>query len=440
LPLAIGDAPLGDGSPIVTATTTSLKRVATSSSPALTGFAPGSTIRAPDHPERLPMSQKHGFGTRCIHAGQTPDPSTGAIMTPIYATSTYVQKSPGVHQGYEYSRTHNPTRGAYERCIASLENGTHGFAFASGLAAAGTVLELLDSGDHVVSMDDLYGGSFRLFERVRRRSAGLSFSFVDLSQPEALAAAITPKTRMVWIETPTNPMLKLTDLEAVCAVARQHGLISVVDNTFASPVLQRPLDFGADIVLHSATKYLNGHSDIVGGVLVTGRADLAEQLGFLQNAVGGIQGPFDSFLVLRGLKTLHLRVERTCDNAMEVARFLEAHPKIERVIYPGLASHPQHELATRQMGGRYGGIISAVVKGGLPAARAVLERCELFALAESLGGVESLIEHPAIMTHASIPPEQRQALGIHDGLIRLSVGIEDVADLIAELDAALAAA
>lgn len=386
------------------------------------------------------MSQKHGFGTRCIHAGQTPDPSTGAIMTPIYATSTYVQKSPGVHQGYEYSRTHNPTRGAYERCIASLEGGTHGFAFASGLAAAGTVLELLDSGDHVVAMDDLYGGTFRLFERVRKRSAGLSFSFVDLSRPEALAAAITPKSRMVWIETPTNPMLKLTDLEAVCAMARQHGLISVVDNTFASPVLQRPLEFGADIVLHSATKYLNGHSDIVGGVLVTGRADLAERLGFLQNAVGGIQGPFDSFLVLRGLKTLHLRVERSCDNALEVARFLEAHPQIERVIYPGLASHPQHELATRQMGGRYGGIISAVVKGGLPAARAMLERCELFALAESLGGVESLIEHPAIMTHASIPPEQRQALGIHDGLIRLSVGIEDVADLIAELDAALAVA
>ncbi|MCU0755539.1 MAG: PLP-dependent aspartate aminotransferase family protein [Xanthomonadales bacterium] len=386
------------------------------------------------------MSQKHGFGTRCIHAGQTPDPSTGAIMTPIYATSTYVQKSPGVHQGYEYSRTHNPTRGAYERCIASLENGTHGFAFASGLAAAGTVLELLDSGDHVVAMDDLYGGTFRLFERVRRRSAGLSFSFVDLSRTEVLEASITPQTRMLWIETPTNPMLKLTDLEAVCAIARRHGLISVVDNTFASPVLQRPLDFGADIVLHSATKYLNGHSDIVGGVLVTGRADLAEQLGFLQNAVGGIQGPFDSFLVLRGLKTLHLRVERTCDNAMAVARFLEAHPKIERVIYPGLASHPQHELATRQMGGRYGGIISAVVKGGLPAARAMLERCELFALAESLGGVESLIEHPAIMTHASIPPEQRQALGIHDGLIRLSVGIEDVADLIGELDAALAAA
>ncbi len=275
---------------------------------------------------------------------------------------------------------------------------------------------------------------------MRKRSAGLSFSFVDLSRPEALAAAITPKSRMVWIETPTNPMLKLTDLEAVCAMARQHGLISVVDNTFASPVLQRPLEFGADIVLHSATKYLNGHSDIVGGVLVTGRADLAERLGFLQNAVGGIQGPFDSFLVLRGLKTLHLRVERSCDNAQEVARFLEAHPQIERVIYPGLASHPQHELATRQMGGRYGGIISAVVKGGLPAARAMLERCELFALAESLGGVESLIEHPAIMTHASIPPEQRQALGIHDGLIRLSVGIEDVADLIAELDAALAVA
>lgn len=380
----------------------------------------------------------HQFATQCIHAGQSPDPSTGAIMTPIYATSTYVQRSPGQHQGYEYSRTHNPTRGAYERCIAALEGGTAGFAFASGLAAAATVLELLDSGDHVVAMDDLYGGSFRLFERVRKRSAGLCFSFTDLSDPAALEAALTPQTRMVWIESPTNPMLKLSDIAAIAQICQARGIISVVDNTFATPLLQRPLELGADIVLHSATKYLNGHSDIVGGVVVARRADLVEQLGYLQNAVGAIQGPFDSFLALRGLKTLHLRVERSCDNALTIARHLEAHPAIDKVIYPGLSSHPQHALATRQMGGRYGGIISAVVKGGLEPARRMLERCELFALAESLGGVESLIEHPAIMTHASIPPEQRAALGIHDGLIRLSVGVEDVRDLIAELDAALA--
>lgn len=386
------------------------------------------------------MTKPHGFATRCIHAGQSPDPSTGAIMPPIYATSTYVQSSPGVHKGYEYSRTQNPTRGAYERCVADLENGTHGFAFASGLAAAGTVLELLDSGDHMVAMDDLYGGSYRLFERVRRRSAGLDFSYVDLSQPGALDSVIQANTRMLWIESPTNPMLKLTDLPTVIAQAKAKGLLVVVDNTFATPVLQRPLDLGADIVLHSATKYLNGHSDIVGGVVVCKDAELAERLGFLQNSVGAVQGPFDSFLVLRGLKTLHLRVERSCQNALEIARFLDAHPKVESVIYPGLESHPQHALAAAQFGGHYGAIISAVVKGGLPAATAVLEHCELFALAESLGGVESLIEHPAIMTHASIPPEKRQALGIHDGLIRLSVGIEDVKDLIAELDAALAAA
>lgn len=387
----------------------------------------------------IPMSSsKHQFATQCIHAGQAPDPSTGAIMTPIYATSTYVQSSPGQHKGYEYSRTHNPTRGAYERCIAALESGSHGYAFASGLAAAGTVLEMLDSGDHVVAMDDLYGGSFRLFERVRRRSAGLDFSFVDLSRAGTLEAAIKPNTRMVWIESPTNPMLKLSDLAAIAAIANARGLITVVDNTFATPMLQRPLELGCDIVLHSATKYLNGHSDIVGGVVVTARPDLAERLSFLHNAVGSVQGPFDSFLALRGLKTLHLRVERACDNALIIARHLEQHPAIEKVIYPGLPSHPQHELATRQWGGRfYGGIISAVVKGGLEPARRMLERCELFALAESLGGVESLIEHPAIMTHASIPPAQREVLGISDGLIRLSVGVEDVGDLIAELDAAL---
>ncbi len=380
---------------------------------------------------------QHGLGTKAIHAGQSPDPSTGAIMTPIYATSTYVQKSPGVHQGYEYSRTQNPTRNAYERCVAALESGTHGFAFASGLAAAATVLEMLDSGAHVIAMDDLYGGTFRLFDKVRKRSAGLQFSFIDMTQPGAIAAAIQPNTKMIWVETPTNPMLKLVDLTEVARIGKAHGLTTVVDNTFASPMLQRPIELGCDIVLHSATKYLNGHSDIVGGVLVTANAEIAQQLSFLQNAVGAVQGPFDSFLALRGLKTLHLRVERTCQNALEIARFLEAHPAVEKVIYPGLASHPQHALAKAQMSG-FGGIISVVVKGGLAAATKMLERCELFALAESLGGVESLIEHPAIMTHASIPAEKRAELGMSDGLIRLSVGVEDVSDLIAELTAALA--
>ena len=382
-------------------------------------------------------ANNHGLGTKAIHAGQSPDPSTGAIMTPIYATSTYVQKSPGVHQGYEYSRTQNPTRNAYERCVAALESATHGFAFASGLAAAATVLEMLDSGAHIIAMDDLYGGTFRLFDKVRKRSAGLQFSFIDMTQPGAIAAAIKPNTKMIWVETPTNPMLKLVDLAEVARIGKAHGLTTVVDNTFASPILQRPIEIGCDIVLHSATKYLNGHSDIVGGVLVTANADIAQQLGFLQNAVGAVQGPFDSFLALRGLKTLHLRVERTCQNALEIARFLEAHPAVEKVIYPGLASHPQHALAKAQMSG-FGGIISVVIKGGLAAATKMLERCELFALAESLGGVESLIEHPAIMTHASIPAEKRAELGMSDGLIRLSVGVEDVSDLIAELTAALA--
>jgi cystathionine gamma-lyase len=387
-----------------------------------------------------PMSKPtptHGIGTKAIHAGQSPDPSTGAIMTPIYATSTYVQQSPGVHKGYEYSRSHNPTRGAYERCIAALESGTHGFAFASGLAAAATILEMLDSGAHVVAMDDLYGGTFRLFERVRKRSAGLSFSFVDMTKPGAIEAAIQPNTKMIWVETPTNPMLKLVDLSEIARIAKVHGLISVVDNTFASPILQRPLELGCDLVMHSATKYLNGHSDIVGGIVVTADAKLAELMGFLHNAVGGIQGPFDSFLALRGLKTLHLRVERTCQNALEIAQWLERHPNVEKVIYPGLPSHPQHALAKAQMSG-FGGIISVVVKGGLAGATKMLERCELFALAESLGGVESLIEHPAIMTHASIPAEKRAELGITDGFIRLSVGVEDVRDLIHELELALA--
>lgn len=379
---------------------------------------------------------KLGMGTLAIHAGQQPDPTTGAIMTPIYATSTYVQESPGKHKGYEYSRTQNPTRMAYERCVAALEGGTAGFAFASGLAAAATVLDLLDSGSHVIAMDDLYGGSYRLFERVRRRSAGLDFTFIDLNDGNALKAALKPNTRMIWAETPTNPMLKLVDLTKVAAFAKKHGLILVVDNTFCSPMLQRPLEFGADLVLHSATKYLNGHSDMVGGIVVAGSKELSEQMGFLQNSVGAVAGPFDSFLALRGLKTLHLRMKAHCESALELARWLEKHPAIERVIYPGLKSHPQHALAKRQMDG-FGGIITIEVKGGLKKAKRMLERCELFALAESLGGVESLIEHPAIMTHASIPVVTRKRLGISDGLIRLSVGVENVEDLRAELALAL---
>ena len=388
------------------------------------------------------MSQptnRPGFATRAIHAGQSPDPTTGAIMTPIYATSTYVQEAPGEHKGFEYSRSHNPTRFALEDCVADLENGAAGLAFASGLAAMGTILELLDSGDHVIAMDDLYGGSYRLFENVRRRSAGLEFSFVDLSDPANLEAALTPKTKMIWVESPTNPLLKMVDLGAIAAFAKAHGLIAVCDNTFCSPAVQRPLDHGIDIVMHSTTKYLNGHSDVVGGIAVVGdgRDGLRERLGYLQNAVGAVAGPFDSFLVLRALKTLPVRMQRHCENAAAVAAFLEAHPKIEKVYYPGLASHPQHALAQRQMHG-FGGMVTAVLKGGLDDARRFLGRCELFALAESLGGVESLIEHPAIMTHASIPKEIRESLGISDGLVRLSVGIEEVDDLIAELKAALA--
>ncbi len=382
-------------------------------------------------------STKHGLGTRAIHAGQAPDPSTGAVMTPIYATSTYAQKSPGDHQGFEYSRSHNPTRFAYERCIADLEGGSRGYAFASGLAATSTILELLDSGSHVIAMDDVYGGSYRLFERVRRRSAGLDFSWIDLTDVAAFEAAIRPGTKMVWIETPTNPLLKLVNIAAIAAIARKRGLIVVVDNTFCSPILQRPLELGAHIVMHSATKYLNGHSDIVGGIAVVGDdAALAEQMTFLQNAIGGIQGPFDSFLALRGLKTLHLRMKAHCDNAGQLAAWLERHPAIEKVAYPGLASHPQHHLAKRQMHG-FGGMVSIWLKGGLPAARLMMERCHLFAIAESLGGVESLVNHPAIMTHASVPAERRAQLGVTDNLVRLSVGVEDVADLRAELKFAL---
>jgi cystathionine gamma-lyase len=383
-------------------------------------------------------TNRQGFSTRAIHAGQSPDPSTGAIMTPIYATSTYVQESPGVHKGYEYSRSQNPTRMAYERCIADLESGTAGFAFASGLAGTATVLDLLDSGSHVLCMDDLYGGTYRLFERVRKRSAGLSFGFVDFSDLAKVEAAIRPETRLFWIESPTNPLLKLVDLEAVGALAKRRGIITVADNTFASPWVQRPLEHGFDMVMHSATKYLNGHSDIVGGIVVVGdRPELQERLAFLQNAVGAVAGPFDSFLALRGLKTLALRMERHCANAAAVAAWLERHPKVARVHYPGLASHPQHALAKRQMHG-FGGMVTAILKGTLADSRRFLERCRIFALAESLGGVESLIEHPAIMTHASLPPETRAALGIGDGLVRLSVGVEDEADLIADLAQALA--
>ncbi|HJW40890.1 MAG TPA: cystathionine gamma-synthase [Rhizomicrobium sp.] len=377
------------------------------------------------------------FSTRTIHAGQHPDPSTGAVMVPIYATSTYAQESPGVHKGYEYSRSQNPTRQAFERCIADLESGSDGMAFASGLAAIGTVLELLDSGAHIIASDDLYGGSFRLFDKVRRRSAGLEFSFVDLADLNAIEAAIRPNTRMIWVETPTNPLLRLADLSTIAALARKRHLLTAADNTFASPYVQRPLEQGIDIVVHSTTKYLNGHSDIVGGCVVTNDSDLTQRLRFLHNAVGSIAGPFDSFLALRGLKTLALRMERHCSNALKIAAWLEKHPKVERVIYPGLESHPQHALAKKQMAA-FGGIITFFVKGGLVPTRRVLERTQLFTLAESLGGVESLIEHPAIMTHASIPEDQRANLGISDSLVRLSVGVEDADDLIADLDQALA--
>ncbi len=383
---------------------------------------------------------RQGFATRAIHAGQRPDPTTGAIMTPIYATSTYVQESPGQHKGYEYSRSANPTRQALEDCMADLENGARGFAFASGLAAEATILELLDAGSHIVAGDDLYGGTYRLIENVRKRTAGHSVSFVDFSDPARVEAAITPDTRMLWVETPTNPLLKITDLKAIADIGRKHGLITVCDNTFCSSYVQRPLDHGIDIVFHSATKYLNGHSDVVGGIAVvsgdTPHKDLSDRILYLQNAVGGVMGPFDSFLVLRSLKTLPVRMERHCENAMKIAQWLDAHPKIVRVHYPGLPGDPGHAQAKKQMHG-FGGMVTAIIEGGLVPAKRFLERTELFALAESLGGVESLIEHPAIMTHASIPPEVRAEIGIDDGLVRLSVGIEDGDDLIADLARAL---
>jgi cystathionine gamma-lyase len=378
-----------------------------------------------------------GFATRCVHAGQDNDPTTGAVMTPIYATSTYAQSSPGVHKGYEYSRTQNPTRMALERCVADLEGGSAGFAFASGMAATATVLDCLEQGSHVVVGDDVYGGTRRLFDRVRKQSAGLQASYVDLSDAEAMRAALRPDTRMVWLETPTNPMLKVIDLSRVAEIARANNILTVCDNTFASPWTQRPLEHGFDLVMHSTTKYLNGHSDMVGGIVIVGdNTELRERLAFLQNAVGGIQGPFDSFLALRGVKTLALRMERQCASALQIAQWLERHPKIARVHYPGLPSHPQHALAKRQMHA-FGAMITVEVKGGGDEARRWLERCRLFTLAESLGGVESLISLPALMTHASTPVEIRKAIGISDGLVRISVGIEDTDDLIADLATAL---
>jgi cystathionine gamma-lyase len=381
---------------------------------------------------------KQGFETRAIHAGQEPDPTTGAIMTPIYTSSTYVQESPGVHKGYDYSRSVNPTRKALESCIADLEGSSFGYAFASGMAASATVLELLDSGDHVIAMDDLYGGTYRLFENVRKRSAGLDFTFCDLSDLSTLENSINEKTKMIWIETPTNPLLKIADLEAISSFAKSHNLIAVCDNTFCSPFVQNPLELGFDIVVHSATKYLNGHSDLIGGVVVCSndREELASEILYLQNAVGSIMNPFDSFLLLRSLKTLPIRMERHCSNAHKIALYLESHDAIEKVIYPGLESHPQHEIAKKQMNG-FGGMISVVLKGGLESATKFLERTELFSLAESLGGVESLIEHPAIMTHASIPPEIREEIGISDGLVRLSVGIESIEDLMLDIENSL---
>lgn len=383
--------------------------------------------------------RKAGMATRGIHAGQAPDPTTGAIMPPIYATSTYVQDSPGDHKGYEYSRTGNPTRATYERCVAALEDGEHAFAFASGMAATASLLELVDSGSHIIAMDDLYGGTYRLFQNVRTRSSGLEFSFVDMRDPEAVRAAIRPDTAMIWMETPTNPLLKLVDLEAIAALGREHGILTVADNTFATPCVQKPLNLGCDLVMHSATKYLNGHSDMVGGLAVVGdNPDLAERIHFIQNSAGGIAGPFDSFLALRGIKTLALRMERHNASALELARWLEGRPEVASVAYPGLESHPQYELACRQMDG-FGGMITIWLKGGLEESRRFLEHCELFSLAESLGGVESLIEHPAIMTHASVPADKRAELGISDSLIRLSVGIEDLDDLKADLTRALEA-
>ena len=382
------------------------------------------------------MTNKKNMETRVIHAGQYPDPSTGAVMTPIYATSTYVQESPGKHQGYEYSRSQNPTRMALERCIADLESGTRGFAFASGMAAIATILEILQPGDHIVALHDLYGGTYRLFENVRKRSAGLEFSFVDCTDLENVKAAIQPNTKMIWIETPTNPMLKLVDIKACADIGKSKNLLTVVDNTFMSPYFQKPLELGADIVVHSTTKFINGHSDIVGGAVVVNDTAVAEKLAFLSNSMGGICSPFDAFMAMRSLKTLPVRMKAHAENAKEVVDFLVNHNEVGKVIYPGLESHPQYRLACKQMSG-FGGMITFYLKGGLDSARNMLEKVKVFSLAESLGGVESLIEHPAIMTHASVPAEMRKELGIDDGLVRLSVGIEDIEDLLGDLKQAL---
>jgi cystathionine gamma-lyase len=411
--------------------------MATASSASLRGSTSSIISASPQRDDLMTTNNQLGFATRCVHAGQENDPTTGAVMTPIYATSTYAQSSPGVHKGYEYSRTQNPTRMAFERCIADLEGGSAAFAFASGMAATATVLDCLSHGSHVVIGDDVYGGTRRLFDRVRKQSAGLEASYVDLSDAEALGRAIRRHTRLVWLETPTNPMLKVIDLSRIAQIARPKNILTACDNTFASPWTQRPLEHGFDLVMHSTTKYLNGHSDMVGGIVIVGEnAELRDRLAFLQNAVGAIQGPFDSFLALRGVKTLALRLERQCGSALQIAQWLERHPKIARVHYPGLPSHPQHALARRQMRA-FGAMIAVEVRGTGDDARRFLERCHLFTLAESLGGVESLISLPALMTHASTPIEVRHALGINDRLVRISVGIEDTDDLIADLAAAL---
>ena len=379
------------------------------------------------------------FDTKAIHAGQHFDPTTGAVITPIYATSTYAQTGPGEHKGLDYGRSHNPTRFAFERAIAELEGGHAGFAFSSGMAASSAVLEIFEHGAHGVATDDLYGGSYRLFERVRKKSADLSVSYVDVAQIDKIEAAITDKTKFIWIETPTNPLLKLADIAAISKIAKAHKLVLIVDNTFASPYLQNPIALGADIVVHSATKYINGHSDVIGGIAVAASEDLSQKIGFIQNAVGSIAGPFDSFLMHRGLKTLGLRMKKHSENALQIATWLEQQSGVAKVYYPGLPSHKQHDLAKRQMQNGFGGMISVVLEGGLERATAFLKTTKIFTLAESLGGIESLIEHPAIMTHATIPPEIRKSIGIEDGLIRLSVGIEDITDLKDDLSRALTA-
>jgi cystathionine gamma-lyase len=376
------------------------------------------------------------FATRAIHVGQEPDPATGATIVPIYQTSTYTQEAPGQHKGYEYSRTANPTRTALEECVASLEGGDHGLAFASGLAATTAMMSLLSQGDHIVAGDDLYGGTYRLFDKVLPRTGGLEFTYADTTDPRAVEEALRPETKLLWIETPTNPMLTLSDIQDLSEMAHERGALAAVDNTFASPYFQNPLALGADIVVHSTTKYMGGHSDVIGGAVITSNPDFYEGIKFYQNAAGAVPGPFDAWIVLRGLKTLAIRMRQHEENALAVAEFLQGHPRVETVNYPGLPSHPQHELAKRQMSG-FSGMVSFTLKGGAEAAYAAMQKTEVFSFAESLGGVESLITHPVTMTHAAIPREQREARGVTDGLMRLSVGIEDKEDLIADLDQAI---